>query len=70
MSRHHEPEPLSPGAPRNDEADIHDRILEEMDPGRREFVKRLLVTTGATVAMITSLSIPEVMANGKKSPGD
>lgn len=69
MSEHHESEPMTPNPPDADGAAVDEQILQEMDPGRREFVKRLLITTGATIAMITSLSVPEVMANGKASPG-
>lgn len=68
MNEHHEREIESHGPPAAGEPE--DPLLAEMDPGRREFVKRMLITTGATIAMITSLSVPEVMANGKKSPGD
>lgn len=44
-------------------------LLEEIPPDRREFVKRLLVGTVAGVAIVTSLFIPQVMADkGRGSP--
>ncbi len=69
MSHHREPETMGPEPPASAANLPDEAMLAEINPGRREFVKRLLITTGATVAMMTSLSIPEVMAKGGRSPG-
>lgn len=54
---------------KQDAASADEGVMAEIPPDRREFVKRMLLGAGAGLAIITSLSIPEVMAHGRRGRG-
>lgn len=68
MNDEHASSKNAPGRPQA-EAPIQEGLLAAVPANRREFVKRLLVAAGAGIAVITSLSISEVMAHGRLKSG-